>query len=148
MNNYASPSHQNLSVWARRAGIEIKDLDAAVKYTEANFGVGRRATLRYVAEQSLLAANIGPNTSRFVGCVVAQAVYDVVYQHQSAMITHAQFTKELSKYHLPPVGHQACLRYADVAIAMARDLAAARDREHHANGQSLTGMILNKVRGR
>lgn len=146
MSNYATPAHQNLSVWARRAGVEIKDLDVAVKYTEKTFGVGRRASLRFVLERSFLGAGFEPNTSRFVGCAAADLVYEVAYDGKEFNNREEHFSELLCRYKVPANVHNSCMLFVDDAIIAAKALLAARVNEQQLNGRSITGMILNHLR--
>lgn len=146
MSKYATPAHQNLSVWARRAGVEIKDLDVAVKYTEKNFGVGRRATLRFVLERSFHGAGFEPNTSRFLGCVAADLVYEVAYDSKEFNNSKEHFSELLCRYKVPANVHNSCMLFVDDAIIAAKALLAARVNEQQLNGRSITGMILNHLR--
>lgn len=146
MCNYATPAHQNMSVWARRAGVEITDLDVAVKYTERNFGVGRRATLRYVLERSFLKAGFEPNTARFVGCAAADLVYEVAYGSKELDPSERHFGELLGRYSIPDNVRWSCMMFVNEAVAAARALLQCRVNEQQLNGQTLTGMILNQMR--
>ena len=148
MNKYKTEDHQNMAVWARRAGVEIADLDIALAYTEKHFGVGRKASLRYVLERSFRSAELGPLEARFVACVAADIVYNSAYKNAALVTTTAEFEKLLLQYKLNSVQNGACMLYAEQGLAIAKELLARRHGEQIRNGQSLTGMLLAQVRGR
>lgn len=148
MNKYKTEDHQNMAVWARRAGVEIADLDEALAYTEKRFGVGRKASLRYVLERSFRNAGISPLASRFVGCVVADIVYNTAYKNAELVTTSAGFEQLLAQYKLNSVQSSSCMQHVEQGLAAAKELLARRHGEQVRNSQSLTGMILAQVRGR
>lgn len=147
MNKYKTEDHQNMAVWARRSGVEITDLDEALAYTEKRFGVGRKASLRYVLERSFRGANLGPLEARFVGCVAADIVYNTAYKNAELVTTSAGFEQLLVQYKLNRMQNAACMLYVEQGLAIAKVLLERRTGEQVRNSQSLTGMLLAQVRG-
>ena len=146
---YATAQHQNISVWSRRAGLDMSnvDLDGATQYTERTFGNGRKAALRYALEGLYLSKEVEKNVARFVGCVTADMIYEVAYEGKTLDCSVQHFTKLLDGYESAKSIRASCLLYVKAAGLVAEAMLAARNSERAANASSLVGKIIREARG-
>lgn len=146
---YETAQHQNISVWARRAGLDMSnvDLDAATHYTERTFGNGRKAALRYALEGLYLSKEVENNVARFVGCITADMVYEVAYKGKTLDCSVQHFTKLLDGYESAKSIRASCLLYVEAAGLVAEAMLAVRNGEQAANASSLVGKIIREARG-
>lgn len=150
---YETALHQNVSVWARRARLNMNgiDLDAVVRSTEKHLGNGRRAALRWVAIEALRTSDLLKSkqfTAHCLGMAIGDMVYDVAYGNETiATINAAKLEGVISKYEGTVGKIGTVMQYADVAVAMAVALVEARAVEKVQAKRSLVSEVLRKVRG-
>lgn len=83
MTTYKTGTHQNLSVWARRLGMELNDLDKGAAFADSLFkkpsrrGVLIALAIRYIAKEELLPMTDPGMVS--VGVTMGNILYDRVY---------------------------------------------------------------------
>lgn len=83
MTTYKTDTHQNLSVWARRLGMELKDLDKGAAFADSLFnqpsrrGVLIALAIRYIAKEELKPMTDPGMVS--VGVTMGNLLYDRVY---------------------------------------------------------------------
>ena len=83
MTTYKTGTHQNLSVWARRLGMELNDLDKGAAFADSLFkkpsrrGVLIALAIRYIAKEELLPMTDAGMVS--VGVTMGNILYDRVY---------------------------------------------------------------------
>lgn len=83
MTTYKTDTHQNLSVWARRLGMELNDLDKGAAFADSLFGKpSRRGVLialaiRYIAKEEQKSMTDAGMLS--VGVTMGNILYDRVY---------------------------------------------------------------------
>lgn len=153
MSEYKTATHQNLSVWARRLGMEIQDLDKGAAYADSLFGYqSRRSCLAalailYVAKLNGLPMN---DTGMMrVGIAMGNILYDRVYGDRKYDNLALAFREEMMASVLG--GHITHNEAADLIMAhhaLALDFVgrgiASRDGER--SRPSLANLIMGKVR--
>lgn len=86
MGKYATTTHQNLSIWARRLGTEIRDLDKGAAFADSIFKTpSRRGVLIALAIRHIAKSENKPLTDRgmfAVGVTMGNILYDRVYGEQ------------------------------------------------------------------
>lgn len=83
MTTYKTTTHQNLSVWARRLGMELNDLDRGAAFADSLFkqpsrrGVLIALAIRYIAMEEQKPMTDGGMVA--VGITMGNLLYDRVY---------------------------------------------------------------------
>lgn len=153
MTNYKTATHQNLSVWARRLGMEIVDLDKGAAFADNLFkqpsrrGVLIALGILHIAKTNRLPmADEGMITT---GIAMGNVLYDRVYGEQKYEDINAGFRDEVlaQAYRLRVTMPQAydlmAFHYATALDWVTRGI-ASRNAEH--SPASIVNAILAKIR--
>lgn len=154
MADYKTATHQNLSVWARRLGMEIRDLDKGAAIADSIFKTpSRRGVLIALAIRHIAQTNSLPMTDLgmvAVGVTMGNILYDRVYGDQKFSNISLAFREEMLRQReegtkLPhnKVADLVADHYA-VALDWVTRGIAARDAERRQ--PSLVNAILGQIR--
>ena len=101
MTAYKTTTHQNLSVWARRLGLEIADLDKAATFADKLYGqASRRGVLtalamKYCGVRTDTQTTVPQNVA--CGLAMGNVLYDLTYGDQNSDNIFDRFRMELDR---------------------------------------------------
>lgn len=155
MTTYKTGTHQNLSVWARRLGMELNDLDKGAAFADSLFnkpsrrGVLIALAIRYIAKEELLPMTDAGMVS--VGVTMGNILYDRVYGEKKYENIALAFREEMLMRVQEPsmkVTHNEVCDLLVLHNAKALDWVSKGiySRSSEQSAQSITNAILAKVR--
>lgn len=155
MTTYKTGTHQNLSVWARRLGMELNDLDKGAAFADSLFnkpsrrGVLIALAIRYIAKEELLPMTDAGMVS--VGVSMGNILYDRVYGEKKYENIALAFREEMLMRVQEPsmkVTHNEVCDLLVLHNAKALDWVSKGicSRSSEQSAPSITNAILAKVR--
>lgn len=159
MSNYATATHQNLVVWARRLDIQINDLDQLARAADSLFGCSsRRAVLMVLATRLVsVAKGIPSNGSEAftMGLTLGNLIYAQVYEARTGRSVENDFRQGLLRLTKDEGAIKARLTLEQVEplileySSMVQDLVtkAVYSRNQERLQPSLVNVILQRAQG-
>ena len=149
--SYATPTQQNLSVWARRFGVSFNSLEKAESLADGLYGTpSRRAVLQIVAIKAISEATGKPCTNRgvyFAGLAAGQMLYNAVYDGKT-INGHVEIRELLnswlSDHRITDDDRVAAGFLENLAAQLVFDAIAVREAER--NRPSMANLILAQAR--
>lgn len=142
MSKYNSAIEQNISVWARRLGVEIQNLGNAAAYAQKICGgrAGRHGAITVAAMKPLSEILDRPMSDDLVtvaAIAAAKVIYDVVYNDVTGN-TKDMFLKNMSNANLHVTSN------ADAICTIIAKGISSRTHDH--TKVSVTGVVLRKLK--
>lgn len=152
MNKFINADHQNLSVWCRRAGIELTEPEKRLEVLGKRYGTGRRAVLRMVGVRitKLQKDELDFKVRWMVGHAIGDLVYTMSYTDEDIKNLHIWLGKFAANHCGKDAGLMAnVLLNADFICKEATRLFAARQNERNkrVDGAGIANMIIRTARG-
>lgn len=154
--SHKTETHQNISVWARRFRVEIKNNDRAAEAADRFYGrPSRKAAIAVVAMkvvQKHLGWEMGSRGTFYGGLALATIVYNATYDGGVGTVAEAYTTFEetiksyLDGGYINGEEYSALEASKGLFVGAALDAIAARNKEKHST-VSITNAILAKARG-
>lgn len=152
MNKFINADHQNLSVWCRRAGIELVEPEKRLEALGKRYGTGRRAVLRMVGVRMTKTqkTDLDFKIGWMVGHAIGDLVYTMAYTDEVIKNQHTWLGKYVATHCSEDAGLMAnVLLNADFICKEASRLFAARQNERNkrVDGVGIANMIIRTARG-
>lgn len=143
-------TRSNVSAWARRFNVEIKDFAKACKVADSIYGTPSRRGAIYVAAMKAASAKfnlqMGNPITHYAAVAVTQVVYEFTYSNTTAINAHMLINDVFLEIR-EKVGEEIYLALSKMEISlvsMALSAVAARTNDHQT--PSLVNAILKKMR--
>lgn len=154
--SHKTETHQNISVWARRFRVEIKNIDRAAEVADRFYGrPSRKASVAVVAMKVVekhLGWDMGNRGTFYGGLAMATIVYKATYDGGVGTVAEAYAIFEetikicLDEGYITGEVYSALESSKGLFIGAALDAIAARNKEKLST-VSITDAILAKARG-
>ena len=154
--SHKTETHQNVSVWARRFRVEIKNLDRAAEAADRFYGrPSRKAAIAVVAMkvvQKHLGWEMGSHGTFYGGLALATVIYNAAYVGGVGTVkeVYATFEETIKSYldggYIKEGEYSALEAYKGLFVGAALDAIAARNKEKFEK-VTITNAILAKARG-
>lgn len=153
MEKFINADHQNLSVWCRRAGIELKEPEKRLAVLGMHFGTGRRAVLRMIGVRMVKThkSDLDIKVGWLVGHAIGDLVYARAYTDEVINNQHTWLGQYVAEHCKENAGLGAnVLLNAEFICNEAAKMLTARQNERNAktSGAGIANMIIRKVRGK
>lgn len=148
MNKYNSSLEQNISVWSRRLGVDIKNLGSAAAYAQELCGgcAGRHGALTVVLMKpisKLLGRPLKDETTTVAAVATATVIYDTVYKGIAGN-TKDMFLKNMSTTALPQLSVFDIISNTDAIVAIIEKGISSRNSDR--GTVSVTDTVLHKLK--